>query len=125
MAAFVAVLGAMAAERRLLSSCYTPRVLRVHMCGQLSAGKSAILRGWCQQQQQQIGTFWMNMFQSQVRCAIITVPFCRPSFLMYLQTAEDDSPGVEVSRLLLQNRSADICVWNYEGSNEASCMLIF
>jgi hypothetical protein len=88
----------MQAERDLLASCYTPKTLRVHLCGQASAKKRDILRGWCRHQQQVMGSLWTSMFQSQV--------------------VDDDTPGLEISKVMLQNRSAEVCIWNYEGSNE-------
>ena len=81
------VQNSMQAERDLLASCYTPKIIRVNMCGEGSGRKRSMLRGWAKHQQQQLGAFWMNMFQSQVNDLFVIPPsdlFYHPSLSAHL-----------------------------------------
>jgi hypothetical protein len=89
------VLASMKAERALLSSCYTPKSLRVHLCGQTNSKKYRMLRGWYDSQQL---PFWTGIFGPSV------------------DTSENY--GIELLKLSLLNRSADMNFWCYDGQNQ-------
>jgi hypothetical protein len=89
------VLAAMKAERELLSSCYTPKSLRVHLCGQQNAKKYCMLRGWFDSQQL---PFWTGLFGPTV------------------DTSENY--GIELLKLSVLNHSAEMNFWCYDGQNQ-------
>lgn len=85
----------MKAEREILSSCYTPKSLRVHLCGQPNSKKSKMLKGWYDNQQLQ---FWSGLFGT-------TTPLI-------------ETYGLEILKLSVQNRIADMNFWCYDGINQ-------
>ncbi len=90
----ILVLAAMKAERELLSSCYTPKSLRVHLCGQSNSKKSAMVHNWAIHQQ----TFWSGIFGSS-----------QPA---------NETYGLEIVKLTVQNHCADMNFWCYDGNNQ-------
>ena len=87
----------MKAERELLSSCYTPKSLRIHLCGQTHSKKSNMLRGWYNNQQLQ---FWTGIFGTN--------------------SPPSDTYGLEILKLSVQNRVADMNFWCYDGVNQVN-----
>ena len=91
----VEVRAAMKAEREFLSSCYTPKSLRIHLCGQTNSKKQRMLRGWYDHQQL---PFWTGLFGSSANLTEVY--------------------GLEILQLSLQNRAADLNFWCYDGLNQ-------
>ena len=110
------IISTMKAEREVLTSCYTPTYLRVHLCGAESESKMKMLEGWShgqqselQLQQQQQGSFYASMFTQQ-------------------PTTRKDMPGVGTRTLLLTEKhnllqktvdpAIEVGVWSYSGGHD-------
>lgn len=110
------IINTMKTEREVLTSCYTPAYLRLHMCGQDSRAKLKLLQGWRQGQ------------VKEQRDELAAKSSFYSSIFSQNTTTHMDVPGVGKTTVLLKEKinilkktvdpAVEVGIWSYDGGHD-------